>query len=389
MTGAGNVGQGGGHQYADSERRLRRLRGRRGGRSGNCEFHSRRPSSRGRSSSAARWCADRHGGPLTMNGTFRGGTDRPTNAAGNQPASIGRRQELTVNGPSSRLQPRNRPAPQPPRRTDLNGGRFARRHGPTSQVTFGRLPDDRSSTPRPPTLLIWTAHNDVNLGTVDRAQRRSRRLRADRCGTLLLSNTANTIAARRSQVGSLQWLERAAGHPDAGKRAPNLINADPINSGFSKINGTVAVASQTAGSPGTVTIGNKAGPARGPDIPGRFAIRHRHGGDSAGTLDLRARGPGRPQQRDVSASPTTTPTPARQRRSSRWTPERSPPTPSCSQPHQRRAAPDGHDGQTPRTHEPRGGTFTRLGAREPRSKTTPSPRTTAHATGTSRHGGYL
>ena len=80
-------------------------------------------------------------------------------------------------------------------------------------------------------------------------------------GTLLLTNTTNSIVATTLQVGN-------SGGNNAGPTAPSLIqlgtgtntiNADTINLGFSKYNGTIQFASQTAGSPGTVTIGGKTG----------------------------------------------------------------------------------------------------------------------------------
>jgi autotransporter-associated beta strand protein len=77
-------------------------------------------------------------------------------------------------------------------------------------------------------------------------------------GTVLLSNTANTIAATTVNVGNSNGANGGNGVLTLGT-GTNQLNADTFNIGFSNVNGTVAFASQTAGSPGTVAIANKAG----------------------------------------------------------------------------------------------------------------------------------
>ncbi len=104
-------------------------------------------------------------------------------------------------------------------------------------------------------------------------------------GTLLLSNTANTIAATTINVGHSNGANGGVGSIILGT-GTNAINADTINIGFSKIDGTVKFVSQAAGSPGSVTIGNKAGTA-GANIN----VGSNNGTGTAavltGTLDLR------------------------------------------------------------------------------------------------------
>jgi fibronectin-binding autotransporter adhesin len=79
-------------------------------------------------------------------------------------------------------------------------------------------------------------------------------------GVVTLTNTANAITATTINVGNSGASNggAAASSLTLGTGA-NVIQADTINVGLGKIGGTVAFASQGAGSPGTVTIANKAG----------------------------------------------------------------------------------------------------------------------------------
>ncbi|WP_395736178.1 beta strand repeat-containing protein [Prosthecobacter sp.] len=80
-------------------------------------------------------------------------------------------------------------------------------------------------------------------------------------GTVLLSNTANTITATTLQVGlsggnngnGTSLLQFGSG--------TNVINASTINLGFGKVSSNVGFASHTSGSPGTLTIAGTAGGA--------------------------------------------------------------------------------------------------------------------------------
>ncbi len=78
-------------------------------------------------------------------------------------------------------------------------------------------------------------------------------------GTLKLSNTANTITATTVQIGHSNGFNGTGSNLLQLGTGTNVINADTINIGLSKGNGKLQFASQTAGSPGTVTIANKAG----------------------------------------------------------------------------------------------------------------------------------
>ncbi|MEZ0255746.1 MAG: autotransporter-associated beta strand repeat-containing protein [Chthoniobacter sp.] len=108
-------------------------------------------------------------------------------------------------------------------------------------------------------------------------------------GTVLLSNTANTIVATTMEVGD------TAANNGSGVTAivtlgtgTNVIQADTINVGRGKSTtpGLLNFASQTAGSPGTVTITNKAGSGGAAidiaDLNGTSTA-----GGAVGTVDLR------------------------------------------------------------------------------------------------------
>ena len=77
-------------------------------------------------------------------------------------------------------------------------------------------------------------------------------------GTLKLSNTAATITATTIRIGDSTGVNNGTGYLILGT-GNNDISADTINIGLSKADGTLKFASQTAGSPGTVTIGGKTG----------------------------------------------------------------------------------------------------------------------------------
>ena len=82
-------------------------------------------------------------------------------------------------------------------------------------------------------------------------------------GILLLSNTANTLVATTLKVGDTLAENGGGGTTTLTLgTGTNVIQADTIEIGKGKASGTgykMAFASQTAGSPGTVTIANKAG----------------------------------------------------------------------------------------------------------------------------------
>lgn len=107
-------------------------------------------------------------------------------------------------------------------------------------------------------------------------------------GTLLLSNTANTILATTLTAGDTGGNNgRGTGRIQLGA-GTNLIQVDTFNIGRGKNSGPglVEFLSKTAGSPGTVTIVNKAGTGAA-----NITVGDNNGtattGGAVGTLDLR------------------------------------------------------------------------------------------------------
>ena len=102
--------------------------------------------------------------------------------------------------------------------------------------------------------------------------------------TLTLSDSNNVITASTVQIGNSAGANGSAGTLILGA-GTNIIAADTLNIGLSKVGGTVKFASQTAGSPGTVTIGGKSGAATA------IWIGYKNGTGTAAnptsTLDLR------------------------------------------------------------------------------------------------------
>ncbi len=78
--------------------------------------------------------------------------------------------------------------------------------------------------------------------------------------TLTLSDTNNSITATTFQIANSRTANGVSGNLFLGAGS-NVLTADVFNIGFSKVNGTVKFASQSPGSPGTVTIRGKSGTA--------------------------------------------------------------------------------------------------------------------------------
>ena len=107
-------------------------------------------------------------------------------------------------------------------------------------------------------------------------------------GDVILSDTANTILATTLTVGNTGANNGRGTSTLTLGTGTNVIQADTIYIGRNKSSGpgVVKFASQTAGSPGTVTISDKAGTGRANlDIANQLA--NTTGGGAVGTLDLR------------------------------------------------------------------------------------------------------
>jgi autotransporter-associated beta strand protein len=105
-------------------------------------------------------------------------------------------------------------------------------------------------------------------------------------GSLLLSNTANTINANVVSVGHSNGSNNSGAPSITLGTGINTVAADTINLGVSKGNGTLKFASQTSGSPGTVTITDQAGTGGATIIIGSNNGTAT-GAGAAGLLDLR------------------------------------------------------------------------------------------------------
>jgi len=103
-------------------------------------------------------------------------------------------------------------------------------------------------------------------------------------GTLTLSNTNNLITAATLQIANSFQLNAGTGTLILGAGTNNLA-VNTINIGLYKGIATMKFASQTAGSPGTVTIGGKTGGVTDLIIGSKGAMPS--GAVPTGTLDLR------------------------------------------------------------------------------------------------------
>lgn len=103
-------------------------------------------------------------------------------------------------------------------------------------------------------------------------------------GLLTLSDSSNAITAAALQIGHSN-----GGNPGGGTlvlgAGENVLSADTVNIGLSKANGTVRFASQSPGSPGTLTLGGKTNESADFMIGGKTATGTAT--TPVGTLDLR------------------------------------------------------------------------------------------------------
>jgi fibronectin-binding autotransporter adhesin len=107
-------------------------------------------------------------------------------------------------------------------------------------------------------------------------------------GDVMLSDTANTILATTLQVGVTGGNNGRGTSTLTLGTGTNVIQADTINIGRNKSSGpgVVKFVLQTAGSPGTVTIADKAGTGRA-NIDIANMVSTASGGGAIGNLDLR------------------------------------------------------------------------------------------------------
>lgn len=103
-------------------------------------------------------------------------------------------------------------------------------------------------------------------------------------GTLTLSNTNNLINATTMQIGHSKDNNGGSGTVILGA-GTNVLAVNTFNIGCSKVTGTLKFASQTAGSPGTVTIGGRTRPTADFLIGAKTGTGT--GATPVGNLDLR------------------------------------------------------------------------------------------------------
>ncbi|MDB5320604.1 MAG: Autotransporter-associated beta strand repeat protein [Phycisphaerales bacterium] len=226
-------------------------------------------------------------GILDLNNTNQviGGLGLQTDTAVPNVLTIAPGKTLTVNGNINIGYVVTVATQNPTNSLTVSGGGSLLVSGPASIVSVGVGSSLQLGTSTINTLNLTDLAN-VSLGTLASPISEVRvGFGQNDAGTLFLSNTANTIASTTLSVGHSNGLNGGAGLLTLGT-GTNVINADTINIGFSKVDGTVKFASQTAGSPGTVTIGNKAGTA-GADINVGSQFGTGTAGVITGTLDLR------------------------------------------------------------------------------------------------------
>ncbi len=166
----------------------------------------------------------------------------------------------------------------------INGGGSLVVNNPSAIVSVGIASSVQLNSSTSNTLNL-SALSNVNLGTVAAPiATLNVAFGQNAGGALILSNTANTIAATTINVGNSNGSNGGVGSITLGT-GTNVIAADTINIGISKIDGTVKFAAQTAGSPGTLTLSDKAGTG-GANITVGFSNTGT-GASFTGTLDLR------------------------------------------------------------------------------------------------------
>ena len=156
---------------------------------------------------------------------------------------------------------------------------------PSAIVTVGKSQGNQNGGFNNVSTLDLAGLSSVTLGSSGAAISELRVGYGTTCtGTLTLSNTNNLITATTVQIGHSKDNNGGAGTVILGA-GTNVLAANLFNIGCSKIAGTLKFASQTAGSPGSVTIGGKTGATADFLIGGKTSTGT--GATPIGTLDLR------------------------------------------------------------------------------------------------------
>ena len=162
------------------------------------------------------------------------------------------------------------------------GGALALTH-PAASLTLGKGQSDEAGTGTG--LLDLSELSSVTLGSAEAPVSEIRVAYGQMSsGTLTLSNTNNLITASALYVGNSLKLNAGTGTMVLGAGA-NTLAVDTVYIALYKGAGTLKFASQTAGSPGTVTMGGRTQATVDLVIGSKGAMAS--GAVPSGTLDLR------------------------------------------------------------------------------------------------------
>jgi autotransporter-associated beta strand protein len=191
-------------------------------------------------------------------------------------------QSLTING-SSGIFVGTDVGDSSTTRVKMDGGGALVVTNATANVTVGKAQSDESGIGTG--SLDLSELSSVTLGSSFTPLHEVRVAYGQLCsGTLTLSDTDNQITVTTLQVGNSVSWNAGAGNLILGT-GTNSIAANTINIGVVKAGGTMKFASQTAGSPGTITIGGWTRSTADFVIGSKFAISS--SATPKGILDLR------------------------------------------------------------------------------------------------------
>ena len=153
-------------------------------------------------------------------------------------------------------------------------------------ITVGKAQSNQNAGFMNSGTLDLAGLGSVTLGSSNTAVNEIRVGYSTLCtGTLTLSNTNTLITATTMQIGHSNAQNPGSGGTVILGTGTNVLAVNTINIGLSKSAGTLKFASQSAGSPGAVTIGGKTSATTEFLIGGKTATGT--GYTPVGTLDLR------------------------------------------------------------------------------------------------------
>ena len=168
----------------------------------------------------------------------------------------------------------------------MSGGGALVVTNPSAYVTVGKAQPSQNGYSVSPATLDLSGLSSVTLGSSAVPVNEIRVCYSiQNTGTLTLSNTNNLLTASTLNIGHTSDSNGGVGAVLLGA-GTNVLSINAINIGLSKsIGSALRFASQTAGSPGTVTIGGRTRPTTDFLIGGKTGSGT--GSTPTGTLDLR------------------------------------------------------------------------------------------------------